>query len=312
MANIIFTIVVKDFSFLFGTFVYQQKDRMNTTKIGWIGLGNMGIPMATQLIEAGYEVKVYNRSKAKEGALAEAGALLVETPKELTLQADVIFLMVSDDAAIEAVFKGDDGILSAETTGKTIVNMSTVSPAISRQMAADCAAKGHFYLDAPVSGSVKQAETGQLVIMVGGDENAFNAVKPILERLGKLAMHVGETGAGNSAKLAINSLLALYAQGLAETVLFANAQGIKTEDLLNLINNAAIGNIFTKIKGDAIIADQYQAAFALKHIVKDLNLAKAEGISSPLAKTALQTFEDAGLKYGEEDIIAVIKEIKAD
>lgn len=312
MANIIFTIAISNFSFLFGTFVYQQKSRMNTTKIGWIGLGNMGIPMATQLIEAGYEVKVYNRSKAKEGALTEAGALLVETAKELTLQADVIFVMVSDDAAIEAVFKGADGILSAEATGKTIVNMSTVSPAISRQMAADCAAKGHFYLDAPVSGSVKQAETGQLVIMVGGDERAFNAVKPILEHLGKLAMHVGETGAGNSAKLAINSLLALYAQGLAETVLFANSQGIKTEDLLSLINNAAIGNIFTKIKGDAIIADQYQAAFALKHIVKDLNLAKAEGISSPLAKTALQTFKDAAVKYGDEDIIAVIKEIKAD
>jgi len=285
---------------------------MNTTKIGWIGLGNMGIPMATQLIEAGYEVTVYNRSKAKEDTLKAIGALVTGTPKDLTEQSDVIFIMVSDDAAIEAVFNGTAGILSADASGKTIINMSTVSPAISKQMASACAAKGCAYLDAPVSGSVKQAETGQLVIMAGGDEGTFNKVKPVLEKLGKLATHVGETGAGNNAKLAINSLLALYAQGLAETVLFANAQGIKTEDLLNLINNAAIGNIFTKIKGDAIIADQYQAAFALKHIVKDLNLAKAEGISSPLAKTALQTFEDAAVKYGEEDIIAVIKEIKAD
>jgi len=309
---IIFTMGVNDFSFFFGTFVYQQKGKMNTTEIGWIGLGNMGIPMAAQLIRAGHEVKVYNRSKAKESALKEMGALLAETPKDLTQQTDVLFVMVSDDAAIEAIFNGEDGILSADASGKTIVNMSTVSPSISRKMATVCTAKGHFYLDAPVSGSVKQAETGQLVIMVGGDEGAFKEVKPILEQLGKLAMHVGETGAGNSAKLAINSLLALYAQGLAETVLFANAQGIKTEDLLNLINNAAIGNIFTKIKGDAIISDQYQAAFALKHIVKDLNLAKAEGISSPLAKTALQTFETASVKYGEEDIIAVIKEIKAD
>jgi 3-hydroxyisobutyrate dehydrogenase len=128
--------------------------------------------------------------------------------------------------------------------------------------------------------------------------------------MGKLAKLVGDNGAGNSAKLAINSLLALYAQGLAETVLFANEQGIKTEDLLELINNAAIGNIFTKIKGDAIIADNYKAAFALKHIVKDLNLAKEEGISSPLAKTALDTFEAAASKYGEEDIIAVVKQLK--
>ncbi|CAH0169856.1 MULTISPECIES: NAD(P)-dependent oxidoreductase [unclassified Pedobacter] len=283
---------------------------MNTTKIGWIGLGNMGIPMAGQLIKAGYTVTVYNRSKDKEASLKEIGASIAETPKALIAATDVVIVMVSDDAAIEQIFKGEEGLFSIETSGKIIINMSTVSPSISKEMATQCKAKRNFYLDAPVSGSVKQAETGQLVIMVGGEEAAFNQVKPILEKMGKLAKLVGENGAGNSAKLAINSLLALYAQGLAETVLFANEQGIKTEDLLELINNAAIGNIFTKIKGDAIIADHYKAAFALKHIVKDLNLAKTEGISSPLAKTALNTFEDAAAKYGEEDIIAVIKQLK--
>jgi 3-hydroxyisobutyrate dehydrogenase len=283
---------------------------MNTTKIGWIGLGNMGIPMAAQLIKADYTVTAYNRSKGKEASLNEMGASIAETPKALIAATDVVIVMVSDDAAIEQIFKGEEGLFSIETSGKIIINMSTVSPSISKEMAVLCKAKGNFYLDAPVSGSVKQAETGQLVIMAGGEEAAFNQVKPILEKMGKLAKLVGENGAGNSAKLAINSLLALYAQGLAETVLFANEQGIKTEDLLELINNAAIGNIFTKIKGDAIIADNYKAAFALKHIVKDLNLAKAEGISSPLAKTALNTFGDAAAKYGEEDIIAVIKQLK--
>jgi 3-hydroxyisobutyrate dehydrogenase len=283
---------------------------MNTTKIGWVGLGNMGIPMAAQLIKADYAVTVYNRSKNKEASLKEMGASIAETPKELIAATDVIIVMVSDDAAIEQIFKGEEGLFSGGTSGKIIVNMSTVSPSISKEMARHCKTQGNFYLDAPVSGSVKQAETGQLVIMVGGDEAAFNQVKPILEKMGKLAKLVGGNGTGNSAKLAINSLLALYAQGLAETVLFANQQGISTQDLLELINNAAIGNIFTKIKGDAIVADHYQAAFALKHIVKDLNLAKAEGISSPLAKTALNTFEAAAPKYGEEDIIAVIKQLK--
>jgi 3-hydroxyisobutyrate dehydrogenase len=283
---------------------------MNTTKIGWIGLGNMGIPMAEQLIKADYEVTVYNRSKEKESVLKEMGASVAETPKDLIAATDVLIVMVSDDAAIEQVFSGAEGLFSVETSGKIIINMSTVSPSISKKMATQCKAKGNYYLDAPVSGSVKQAETGQLVIMAGGEEAAFNQVKPILEKMGKLAKLVGENGAGNSAKLAINSLLALYAQGLAETVVFANQQGIKTEDLLELINNAAIGNIFTKIKGDAIIAGQYKAAFALKHIVKDLKLAKAEGISSPLAKTALSTFEAASQKYGEEDIIAVIKQLR--
>lgn len=282
---------------------------MNHTKIGWIGLGNMGIPMAEQLINAGYAVMVYNRSKDKEASLKEMGASIAQTPQDLITTTDVVIVMVSDDAAIAQIFNGEGGLLRVETSGKIIINMSTVSPSISKEMAALCKSNGNFYLDAPVSGSVKQAETGQLVIMVGGEEDVFNQVKPILEKMGKLAKLVGENGAGNSAKLAINSLLALYAQGLAETVLFANKQGIKTSDLLELINNAAIGNIFTKIKGDAIIADHYKAAFALKHIVKDLNLAKAEGISSPLAKTALNTFGDAAAKYGEEDIIAIIKQL---
>ncbi|WP_293783807.1 NAD(P)-dependent oxidoreductase [uncultured Pedobacter sp.] len=283
---------------------------MNTVKIGWIGLGNMGIPMAGQLIKADYAVTVYNRTEGKNASLKEMGASAAENPQELINTTEVVIIMVADDAAVDQVFNGTNGIFDADISGKVIVNMSTVSPAISKRMAALCQEKGGQYLDAPVSGSVKQAETGQLVIMGGGDEAAFNKVKPILEKVGKLAKLVGATGAGNSAKLAINSLLALYAQGLAETVLFANEQGIATADLLELINNAAIGNVFTKIKGDAIITDNYKAAFALKHIVKDLNLAKAEGISSPLAKTTLHTFENAASKYGEEDIIAVIKQIK--
>ncbi|RYD73924.1 MAG: NAD(P)-dependent oxidoreductase [Sphingobacteriales bacterium] len=278
--------------------------------IGWIGLGNMGIPMATQLIDAAYQVAVYNRSKGKESELQKLGAATAETPQALLEKADIVILMVSDDQAIEQIFEGNKGLLSADAKGKIIINMSTVSPGISKQMHQKCKLNGIDYLDAPVSGSVKQAETGQLVIMVGGEEEAFEKAKPVLEKLGKLTLRVGEVGAGNQAKLAINSLLALYTQGLAETVLFANQNGVKTDDLLNLINSAAIGNIFTKIKGDAILAENYKPAFALKHIVKDLRLARDEGISSPLAKTALKTFENAEAEYGEEDLIAVIKALK--
>ncbi|MCZ4221770.1 NAD(P)-dependent oxidoreductase [Pedobacter rhodius] len=283
---------------------------MEQIKIGWIGLGNMGIPMAEQLIKAEYNVKVYNRNKIKEEALKNMGASIAASPKELLNSSDIVFLMVSDDEAINQIFKNKDGLLNDNSTGKIIINMSTVSPGISLEMAALCKEQGNFYLDAPVSGSVKQAETGTLVIMVGGDEHAFEIAKPVLEKLGKLAMHIGENGAGNNAKLAINSLLALYAQGLAETVLFANQQGVKTEDLLNLINNAAIGNIFTKIKGDAILQDNYKAAFALKHIVKDLGLAKAEGLSSPLGSVAFEVYKNAAAQHGEEDIISVIKALK--
>jgi 3-hydroxyisobutyrate dehydrogenase len=282
---------------------------MNTKRIGWIGLGNMGIPMSQQLIKAGYPVTVYNRSKEKEASLKAAGAAIASSPNELIQQTDIVFIMVSNDEAISEIFNGDTGLLSAKAAGKIIINMSTVSPGISKQMAALCRDQDNDYLDAPISGSVKQAEEGQLVIMVGGEANTFEQAKPILEKLGKLALLVGGNGAGNTAKLAINTLLGLHAQGLAETVLFARQNNIKTEDMLTIINNGAMSNVFAKIKGDAILNDNYQAAFALKHIAKDLRLAKAEGLNSPLAQAAYQTFQAAEAVYGNEDIIAVIKQI---
>jgi 3-hydroxyisobutyrate dehydrogenase len=282
---------------------------MNTKKIGWIGLGNMGIPMSQQLIKAGYPVTVYNRSKEKETSLKAMGAAIASSPNELIQQTDIVFIMVSNDEAISEIFNGDGGLLGAKASGKIIINMSTVSPDISKQMAALCREQGNDYLDAPVSGSVKQAEEGQLVIMVGGEANTFEEAKPVLEKLGKLAMLVGSNGAGNTAKLAINTLLGFHAQGLAETIVFAQQNSIKTEDMLNIINNSALGNVFAKIKGDAILKDNYQAAFALKHIAKDLRLAKAEGLNTPLAQVAYQTFQEAEAAYGNEDIIAVIKQV---
>lgn len=283
---------------------------MSTTKIGWIGLGKMGIPMSQQLIKAGYPVTVYNRSTDKEDTLKAMGASTAASPGKLIAQTDVVVIMVSDDAAIDAIFNGDNGLLSAHASGKLIINMSTVSPAISEQMARLCEQQGNSYLDAPVSGSVKQADEGTLVIMVGGDEKVFNQAKPILEKIGKLTMLVGNTGAGNKAKLVINTMLSVYSQGLAEAVVFAEQNGIKTEDLVTLLNNGAMGSPYIKIKGEAIINNNYTAAFALKHIAKDLRLAKDIGLKSPLGNLAYQTFQDAEAKLGDEDIIAVIKQVR--
>jgi len=280
-----------------------------TTRIGWIGLGKMGIPMSQQLIKAGYPVTVYNRSAAKEASLQSMGAATASNPAGLIQQTDMVIIMVTDDQAIRDIFTGANGLLSAKVNSRIIINMSTVSPAISKEMALLCEQAGNHYLDAPVSGSVKQAEGGQLVIMAGGADEVFQQARPILQRLGKLAMRVGDHGAGNSAKLAINTLLGFYAQGLAEAVVFARQQGIRTEDLLTLIDNSALSNIFTRLKGEAILNDNYQAAFALKHIAKDLRLATQVGLSTPLAQVAFQTFQEATPTFGEEDIIAIIKQI---
>jgi 3-hydroxyisobutyrate dehydrogenase len=262
--------------------------------------------MTQQLLKAGQDVTVYNRSKSKEGAL---GAKTADTPRELTQVVDVVFIMVSDDQATREVFTGQEGLLKGEGAGKIYINMSTVSPAVSREMAAKCVAEGNHYVDAPVSGSVKQAEEGQLVVMVGARTELFERVKPLLAHLGKLVLRVGETGAGNTAKLAINVLLGIHAQGLAEAMLFAGRHGVREEDFATIVNNSALSNVFAKIKGDAILKENYQAAFALKHIAKDLRLAKAEGLDTPLAETAYKTYQAAEPTLGEEDIIAVIKAV---
>ncbi|GGB29145.1 NAD(P)-dependent oxidoreductase [Mucilaginibacter rubeus] len=282
---------------------------MNTVKTGWIGLGKMGVPMSQQLIKAGYPLSVYNRSKDKEEAFKAQGIGIAASPALLLNAADVLFIMVSDDKAINDIFHGDEGLLAAKVSGKIIINMSTVSPAISKEMAAACKAQGNYYLDAPVSGSVKQAEDAMLVIMAGGEAGAFEQAKPILEKMGKLVMLVGGTGAGNAAKLAINTLLGIVAQGLAETITLAQQNGIEAEALTTLIGNSALGSPFIKIKGDAIVNNNYSAAFALKHIAKDLRLAKDLGLATPLGETAYQTYQAAEAAFGEEDIIAVIKQV---
>jgi 3-hydroxyisobutyrate dehydrogenase len=284
---------------------------METTKIGWIGLGKMGVPMSQQLIKAGYSVTVYNRNKDKEEELKEQGAATAATPAELLQQTDVLIIMVTDDNAIREIFSGDGGLLNTEATGKIIVNMSTVSPAISKEMSALCHAQGNHYLDAPVSGSVKQAETAQLVIMAGGDQDVFNRVLPVFEKMGKMALNVGEVGSGNTSKLVINTLLSFYAQGLAEAVVLAKNNGVDTAALLSMIGNSAIGNPFTKIKSDAILNDNFEVAFSLKNIVKDLRLAKDIGLATPMGKVVLNTFEAAEPEYGNEDIIAIVKHIEA-
>lgn len=278
---------------------------MSGTKVGWIGLGNMGIPMSKRLIKAGFELTVYNRNPQKTDDLTSLGAKTIATPLLLINEVEIVFIMISDDQAVAEIFNGDNGLLKSATTNKIIVNMSTISPSISREMALLCKQNGNYYLDAPVSGSVKQAEEGQLVIMVGGDQITYQKIESVFLHLGKMSLLVGDTGAGNTAKLAINTLLAIQAQSLAESVIFAENNGIQKTDLLNLINNSALGSVFIKIKGDAIINQNFKPVFALKHIAKDLRLAKTEGINSPLANTAYQSFAEAECTLGNDDIIAI-------
>lgn len=278
--------------------------------LGWIGLGKMGKPMSESLVKAGHSVTVYNRTKSKEAPLKEDGAATAASPKELVEKTDVTFLMISDDKAVEDIFRGKEGIFEADVKGKIIVNMSTVSPEISREMAAALEEKGGHYLDAPVSGSVKQANEASLVIIAGGKKDIFEKVKPLLETIGKKAILVGDTGAGNITKLAVNTFLGVVTQGLAEVINFSRSKDIKTEDLMEILNNSALGSPFVKIKGDAAMTEDYNAAFTLSHLTKDLRLAQEAGLDAPLGNAAYKSFSNAEAELGSEDVIAIIKKLK--
>lgn len=281
---------------------------MKQLKLGWIGLGNMGNPMVKNLLKAGFEVAVFNRTKNKEKELIDIGASSASSPQALMETCDVVFTMLSNDEAVKNIFEGELGLLSQPPAEKLIIDMSTISPETSRYLSAKCSVQDINFLEAPVSGSVKPAQDGTLIILVGGTDKNFEKAKPYFDILGKLSVHVGGAGVGSSAKLAINYLLGLNLQGLAETVLFAEKNGVSKNNMLTIINEGACGNGITKLKGTAILNNEYPAAFALKHLVKDLNLAKDAGLNSPLINPLAATYNAAQKEgLGEEDAMAIMK-----
>lgn len=285
---------------------------MNVMKIGWIGLGHMGIPMAANLRKAGHEITVWNRNRAKAEELLRLGAKFADHPADLWADADVIFTMVSDDQAVKDVYLGEHGLLTINDTyadsGKIAIDMSTVAPEISRFLAAECQSRGIAFLDAPVSGSVQPARDGALIIMVGGEKQVFEQISPLFAVLGKLSMHLGEHGSGSKAKLAINLLLGITVQGIAEAVQFAKNQGIAPADMLQIINEGAVGSGISRGKTKSILENAFPAAFPLKHMAKDLRLAHEAGATTPLAEAVYANYGQAlQHELGDEDVMAILR-----
>jgi len=282
---------------------------MEKKTIGWIGLGTMGNPMAMRLLKMGYDLIIYSRNAQKAIENGTVGARLAANTRELIMESDIIFLMLPDDDASNDVFFGTNGLRSTSAKGKVFINMSTVTSLTSKTIAEACIAGGNDYIDAPVAGNAIQAKDGKLIIMAGGDKKTFTAVKPLLDKLGKLTMLIGGYGAGNAAKLSMNMLLAFQAQGLSEAFYFAKEHDVRQQDLAKLINNSAMGSSFLKLKAIAIICNNFPPVFALKNMAKSLRMVKAEGIRTPLAEATYETFQQADKKLGNEDVIAVYKQI---
>lgn len=280
---------------------------MSTEKIGFIGLGNMGHPMAKNLEKAGFSLSVYNRTIEKAEEFKEKSTVF-ENVSELVKNNDIIFTMLTNDAAVKAVY---EEVLALDITGKLFIDMSTISPEKSNEISSAIKIKEGSFIDAPVAGSTKPAADGTLIIMVGGEEKDVQRAEPFLQKLGKNIKHLGENGKGIAAKLSVNYFISTLYQGLAETILFSDKLGIERQDMLEIINESASGSGATKVKTPLLVENNYEPAFALDLMLKDILLAKDAGADYPLSQTLIETYQSAHNEgFGKDDVIGIINYLK--
>jgi 3-hydroxyisobutyrate dehydrogenase-like beta-hydroxyacid dehydrogenase len=283
--------------------------------LGFIGLGVMGSRMVKRLLEAGHTVTGYNRTRSKAQWLLERGMQWSETPAAVAQAVDVLFSMVANTAALQAVTNGSDGVLAGLRPGTIFVDMSTVSPMVSRTLAAEVAAIGAHMLDAPVSGSVITLEEGRLSIMVGGDRAAYERVLPILQDIGPKVTHVGANGLAAAMKVATNLSLAVQMLAFSEGVLLAEKSGIARETAVEVLLNSVIASPMVKYRGPFVLGLPEEAWFDVNMMQKDLLLALEMGreLDVPLPTTAVTNemlTAARGLGLAEKDF-AVVFEVLA-
>ncbi|MBP2000544.1 3-hydroxyisobutyrate dehydrogenase [Paenibacillus shirakamiensis] len=281
-------------------------------KIGFIGLGTMGAPMVSNLLKKGYSVSVYNRTPSKMNASVKEGAVATQSPLAVAEKAEVIFTMVSDDTSIADVYEGENGLLAGLRKGAVVIDSSTISPSLSKQLAERIEALGASFLDAPVTGSSPAAIAGTLVFMVGGPGEILESVQDIFDTLGKKVIHMGENGTGSVAKLAHNTMVGINNLAVAEGFAIASKSGLPPEAFFELIQLGSAGSKAVDMKGQKIIDHDFTNQFSLALMLKDLKLAStltdAASIPSPmlnLAKSLFQAGQTQG--YGDEDLSAVVK-----
>jgi 3-hydroxyisobutyrate dehydrogenase-like beta-hydroxyacid dehydrogenase len=284
--------------------------QLKTRPLGFIGLGAMGSRIAGRLLDAGHRVYGTNRTASKAQPLIERGLIWRDTPREVAAAADVVFSMVADDAALEAIATAPEGILAGLAPGKVYVDMSTVSPQASRELAAPVSALGAQMLDAPVSGSIPQAESGTLAIMVGGDQQAFTAVQPLLRELGQTVTHIGPSGQGLLLKLAINISLAVQTLAFSEGLLLAERGGVDPELAAEVMSTSSIGSPMLKARIPLLLHLPEHAWFDVELMQKDIRLARhaADELAIPLpsAAAADAILTDAReLGYAHRDLAAL-------
>lgn len=280
------------------------------TTLGFVGLGAMGSRIAARLLASGSVVYGTNRTRHRADPLVERGLIWRDSPRAVAEEADVVFSMVTDNAALAAITDGPDGILAGLRPGSVYVDMSTVSPAASRELADRVHELDAAMLDAPVSGSVPAAEGGTLTIMVGGGADTAARVGPLLRELGQTVTHVGENGAGLVMKLAVNISLAVQMIAFSEGVLLAESSGIEPQVAVGVLTSSAVGSPALRTRGPLLFDRPDEAWFDVKMMQKDVGLALKQGRTSrvplPTARAANELLAEArALGYGDQDLVAV-------
>lgn len=285
-------------------------------KVGLIGLGLMGQPIGMNLLKAGHTLTVWNRTTSRANELVAMGAKLAMSPKEVATASDVLLTIVSDPPALESVLWGadgkDSGALAGLKPGSTYIDSSTVSPTLARKIAAACAERKVRFLDAPVTGGDWGAKKGELVFMVGGDAAALKAVEPILGVVGKRWFHLGPNGAGQTVKLAMNMILALQVDALAEALALVTRAGLKGEDLVEVMQSSMARSGVLDIKAPNLLKGEYKPSFPLRLMHKDLGLAlelaNQIGVALPATAAARETYNYVkGATKEDLDYSAVMK-----
>lgn len=274
--------------------------------IGFIGLGIMGAPMATNLLKKGYSVTIYNRTSTKTEEFQRLGADIVSTPAEVARSVDVLFTMVSDNQAIEDIFFGDEGIMNGIRPGLIIFDCSTVSPEVSNRLHTELADHYVDFFDAPVTGSKASAIEGTLVFMVGGSKGELlEEHKSILLDMGKAVYSMGGSGTGTRTKLALNTIVGINMAGFIEGLAIASKSGIDLEAFIELVQSGGAASKIADMKKDKLLDRDFSPHFPLKHMLKDLQLAGNQAASLQLPTPLLQTVENLyriGLSKGLGDL----------
>ena len=262
--------------------------------VGFIGLGLMGNPMARNLVKAGFPLVVWNRTPMRAEDLVREGAKLGANPRDTAARVDVLITIVSDPPAIEEVLLGPKGAIEGLRRGSVLIDSSTISPELARRTASVCEGRGVGYLDAPVTGGTWGAEKGELVFMVGGRSEIFERVKPVFEAVGKKFFLLGPNGAGQTVKLAMNLILALQVEALAEALALVTHAGVEGEKLVEVMQSSMARAAVLDVKAPLILKKEFPPSFPLRLMHKDirlaLDLAKQQGITLPAAAAAYTTY----------------------